>query len=185
VRIGGQGNGQTRGSDPVRKAGLVVKLHPSNTAPIVPGESLGGIALRQHITALDEMIMKNYWMHPAEYDWYFMSHIHELTYRIGNISICIDVRNGKVFKLIAHEGYKGKLFGKIAVGMSIEDAMTACPDLHYDEDDWIVRSRQHEGIVIDAEEIDPDPATVGTLPIRGIAVFVPEAFSGTGLRGAW
>lgn len=89
------------------------------------------------------------------------------------------------FKLIAQEGYAGKLFGTIEVGMNVGEAMSLEPRLFYDEVEEGLYVRGCAGVTLDVPEIDPPPEEVPSYPISAISVYAKEAVSPEGQRGNW
>src|SRR5689334_12872051 len=85
-------------------------------ADIVPNQGLGGLRLRVSLAEIQELVPT--WEPPGERS-YELVRPFEARYKLANgvIEIGVDVRNGKIFKLIANRGYDGILFGKIRVGM--------------------------------------------------------------------
>ena len=153
-------------------------------APIVPDEGLGGLELRTKITDIQELFMGL---------GLYQSGICELIapfearYSLGKgeVQVGVDVRNGKIFKIIAGPGYQGLLFGKISVGMGVGEAMRQEPCLHYDDAEEAVLYRGCPGVMLDVPESDPFPETVPTLQISAISVYAVEAFSRDGQKGHW
>lgn len=121
----------------------------------------------------------------SEEGWYEFVSLYEARYDLGPVAIGADVRNGKVFKLIAQEGYAGKLFGTIEVGMNVGEAMSLEPRLFYDEVEEGLYVRGCAGVTLDVPEIDPPPEEVPSYPISAISVYAKEAVSPEGQRGNW
>ncbi len=109
----------------------------------------------------------------------------EACYRLGDgeIEVAVDVRNGKVFRLIAGPGYQGLLCGKIGVGMSAGESMRREPSLRYDESEEAIVYDDCPGVLLDLPEVDPLPEAVPALAISAISVYAPEAFSPASQRG--
>jgi len=101
------------------------------------------------------------------------------------ITVCVDVRNGKIYQLTALPGYEGLLFDRIYVGMKVSDAMSLEPNLYYDEAMEIIRCKGCLGLAIDTNEIDPPPKLVPQMLIQAINVYAEEAFTPAGNRGQW
>jgi hypothetical protein len=142
-------------------------------APIVPNQSLGGLQLRKPIVAIEPLLQRL----PERYtrrDWAVVDPPWEIRYLLGCVVVAADVRTGRIFKLIAVDGYEGLLFDKIRVGMRIHDAQKLELRLYYDEDSELLLVRDTPGVALDVPEVDPDPATVPGMPISAISVFVSE-----------
>lgn len=161
------------------------KLRLTIDEPILPAEALGGFALRDHLGALDDLLMDLYLRNLQGARWYQLAHIYEARYDLGPVQVSVDVRNGKVFKLIASEGYRGKLFDKIHVGMNAGEAMALEPRLYYDEAEEGIYVKDCPGVVLEVPEDDPWPEEVPSYPISAIAVYVPEVWTAEGMRGRW
>jgi hypothetical protein len=152
-------------------------------AEIIPNQSLGGLTLRTKLIDIQNIV------HPwaQSKGSYHLSRPFEALYRPGNgeIEIGVDVRNGKVFRLTAREGYRGNLFGKVTVGMKVSEAMQLEPRLFYDEADWLIRCKGADGLSIDISEIDPPPELVPGLVISAISVYALESMTLQGQNGDW
>jgi len=151
---------------------------------IVPNVGLGGLRLRSKLFDIQDLIYA--WASPDKPSYELISPF-EARYRLGAgaVGIGVDVRNGKVFKLSAYPRYKGKLFGKIDVGMNIRDAITVEPSLYYDEADGLIRCLGVKGLAIDLSADDPPPELVPTLKIAAISVFAEEVNTAEGQTGNW
>ena len=110
-------------------------------APIIPYEGLGGIKLystREELKDILEMDGvtkdKEPWGGAIQY------------YIEYKISLIFCVANDKLYKIAALEGYKGKAFGKVGIGMTEKELVEAEPSFIYDdfEEIWIT----HKGIAI-------------------------------------
>jgi hypothetical protein len=166
----------------------VVQIHGVHIdAPILPNQALGGIELRTSLLDIQDMLLAQYvrLVSVLDHTWYGMYHLFEARYHIGPVSIAVDVRNGKIFKLIAHEGYQGKLFGTIAVGMRVQDALDLEPRLYFDEAEGLILCQGVDGVVIDVDEDDPDPAMVPSKFIHAISVEATEVWTRPGFEGSW
>lgn len=153
-------------------------------AEIIPNHGLGNLTLRAHISELEELLVG---LGVFEEGSYSLVSPFEARYRLGRgeIEVAVDVRNGKIFKLIAYEGYRGKLFGKITAGMLVGDAMTLEPKLYYDEVEEAVLCRGVPGLTIDVPEIDPPAELVPGMRIKAIAVYAEEINTLQGNWGRW
>lgn len=156
------------------------------TANIVPDHSLGGLSLRLRLMDIQELISGRGFTKKGSFD--LVSPFTAL-YRLGpaneEIGISVDVRNGKIFKLTAYQGYQGKLFGLIEVGMRIKDAIKLEPKLFYDEAEEHIRCEGVEGLAIDVPEIDPPPELVNEMIISAISVYAKGITTLEGQSGNW
>jgi hypothetical protein len=122
---------------------------------IAPNEGLGGLKLRTPLKELEHLLWAFDVKRGEARDWYYLDTLYEAKYDIGPVIIGVDVRNGKVFKLIAQEGYAGKLFGAIEVGMNVGEAMSLEPRLFYDEVEEGLYVRGCAGVTLDVAERPP------------------------------
>ena len=151
--------------------------------PIVPNQSLGGFRLRVHLSELAELIRGSGATSPRGYE---MASPFEARYSFGDGSVraAVDVRNGRIFKLIASKCYGGK-FGRIHLGMLVRDAMKFDPRLYYDESEEYILCRGVEGITMSVPVVDPDPQQVPHLSISDITVYAVEIDTAAGQGGDW
>jgi hypothetical protein len=91
-----------------------------------------------------------------------------------SVEIAVDLRDGIVFALSALEGYEGRLFDKIRVGMSFAEARTEDPRLHYDSLRWETRIEGVDGLELFLDDSDPEPEHLDETTIREICVFLPD-----------
>lgn len=146
-------------------------------APILPNHSLGGIRLRSRAVDLQEVLLCAHGCHLATH--------FEARYVFEYMSIAIDVRNGRVFKLIAGMGYRGTLFGRIRTGMSLAQAMALEPRLRYDEFEETVVCRGIEGVCLDLPRVLPSVDDAPAAPIESICVYATEILSAPGQDGKY
>jgi hypothetical protein len=142
-------------------------------APIVPGRSLGGIKLRTRSTTIEDLMMEEV-VAGAEYGMAGPFEVRYLLGPNGEVGLSIDVRKGRVFKMIAFAGHQGRLFKNIAVGMPVRDAFSQDPRLYYDEVEGAIRCEGVNGLVIDVPRNLPSPAAVPDQRIEAISVHVPQ-----------
>jgi hypothetical protein len=102
----------------------------------------------------------------------------------GSIEAAVDVRNGRIFKLIASREYKGG-FGDVHVGMLVRDAIRVNPHLYYSEPEECILCEDLSGLVFDVPVRDPDPFSVLDLAISHIAVYASEIETPEGQDGKW
>ena len=91
-----------------------------------------------------------------------------------SVEIAVDVRDGIVFALSALEGYEGRLFDKIRVGMTFADARAHDPRLQYDHLLDQCRVEGLEGLELFLDDSDPEPEYLDETRITEICVFLPE-----------
>ena len=152
---------------------------------IAPNEGLGGLKLRTPLAELQHLLWRTDVQKGDARDWYRLDNLYEARYDIGPVLVGVDVRNGKVFKLVAQEGYAGKLFDTIEVGMNVGEAMSLEPRLFYDDIEEGLYVRGCAGVTLDVPEIDPPPEEVPSYPISAISVYAKEAVSPEGQSGNW
>lgn len=152
--------------------------------PIIPAHGLGGVLLRRHISEYDSKIAGLGIWKPGHYR---LVSPYEARYRIEEdfIEIAVDVRNGKVFKVTALPGYKGDLFGQIAIGMPVAAVIDADSRVYYDEASALILMNGVPGVCLDVPVDDPLPEEVIGLEVSAISVFVPEIETAAGNAGNW
>jgi hypothetical protein len=153
-------------------------------SPIVPDKGLGGIELRTRLIDIQELFVGLGDRLPGST---CLVNTFEARYRFGSgeIEVGVDVRNGKVFKLTAGDGYEGMLLGRVFVGMKAGDAMELLPDLFYSEAEEGLLLRGRPGVFIEVADNDPPPALVPSLRIATISVYIHELDSVEGQKGYW
>jgi hypothetical protein len=154
-------------------------------APIIPGVGLGGVELRTHIFDYDDLLFHARSGSQELEATIVGQYEARYTFRQAGISISVDVRNGKVFKITAYQGYQGTLFGEIRVGMRVQEALDRFPCLYYDEAFALVLCRTEKGVAVDVSEEDAPAERVPFLTIDAINVIAPEAFTPNGQHGKW
>jgi hypothetical protein len=93
---------------------------------------------------------------------------------LGNVVVAADIRTGRIFKIIAHDGYTGLLLGKISVGMRIGDVKRLLPDLAYDEGSDLFLINGVDGVSVDVAVQEPDPGEVDNMLVSAISVYDAE-----------
>ena len=93
----------------------------------------------------------------------------------NQISLNFLSTNNKLFKIIALPEYKGKVWGKIGIGMTEEELLEAEPSFVYDdfEEVWI----SDKGIFIEMNPI--------TNTVMWISVYIPELLTDDFDKGNW
>jgi hypothetical protein len=153
-------------------------------APIVPGRGLGGLELRARILDLQPYFLG---LGVTRQGAYALISPFDASYRLGcsAVEVVVDVRNGKVSRLTAHGGYRGRVLGDVAVGDNLGAALARHPHLFYDEGEALVLSRDVEGLSMDVEADDPPPGAVAGMAIHAISVYAPEIMTTAGQEGRW
>ena len=156
-------------------------------APIEPDAGLGGLTLRTPISQIGDIALAL--LERYDGDWARVCEVHplwEARYLLGPIAVCADIRNGRIFKLIADAGYSGALFGAIHVGMPVGEALRLEPHLYYDEDEELLLVRDCPGVALDVtfDTLERAPSALlrdaasserwADGVIAAIAVFAPE-----------
>lgn len=180
-----EGSGRAEDPLPMHASGGSERLGVTPDAPIVPGQGLGGLGLRVRVGDLAPLLDRSYLETHGSRHWYELVDRYEARYWFGPIGVGVDVHNGKVFKLIATEGYDGALLGSIRVGMNAGEAMVAEPRLYHDEAEGLLFVRDHPGVALELAIDDPLADEVAAYPIAAITVFAPEVWTPRGMRGEW
>jgi len=153
-------------------------------APIIPDEGLGGLTVRTRIRDIQDGFTG---LSITKEGSFNLVSPFDARYHLqkGEVTVSVDVRNGKVFMLSAGNGYRGLLFGKIFVGMKVEDAINAEPKLYYDEAEEMILCEGCEGLSLDIPEIDPPVELVPEMTFSAINVFAQETRTLKGQQGEW
>lgn len=153
-------------------------------ARIIPDRSLGGLELRTPILQLGDLLRGLGVSRKGSYE---LVNVYEARYSLGDGSVCscFDVRNGKLFKLIATNNYKGSFQGRIYVGQVVEEAMHADPRLYYWQPEECILCHSENGIRFEVPITDPDPSDVPSLRISSIVVYATEIETIQGQEGKW
>jgi len=146
----------------------VDRLLPDLCAPIVPGVSLGGFRLGEHIANHTKLILKTW-----KDDQRYMRVINPMEVRYtfpGSVAVGVDLLTGRIFKLSARDAYHGSLLGKITVGMPCKQAKENVPKLYFDETHSLLRIPDEEGVCLEVAEEDPLEETVWNSKIDSITI---------------
>jgi hypothetical protein len=159
-----------------------VELDPA--ADIVPNVGLGGLTLRTNLRDIQDLPQFVPMWSGTRYE---LVSAFDARYSLlgGVVTVCVDVRNGKIFQLIAGTNYEGRLFGQIYIGMSAAEALALDPRLYYDETEGSIRCRDVPGVVLDIPETDPPPELVPSMHISEISVYAAETDTLDGQEGNW
>lgn len=138
-------------------------------APIVPWEGMGGIKLYSNISCFYSGI-KHLMKDPTVVGKFLIK------YEIDDsVDLWFNILNGKLFKITALKNYKGKLLGRIFIGMHIDEVLRIEPSFVYDDFEEVYCSPK--GIFI---ETDPVKHTV-----LWISVYIKELDNEDFERGNW
>lgn len=138
-------------------------------APIIPYVGIGGIKLYSKREDLDDILSK---------ENVFIQVLNHMVirYDIGDfLELFFHSGNNKLFKITTLEGYKGKLFDKITVGMKEEDFLRIEPNFIYDAFEEVFES--DKGVFIETDPI--------THTAKWISVFVKELDKDNFEKGDW
>lgn len=142
-------------------------------APIIPDRSLGGFTLRTHIKEYYDTINKfpNFKSERTGYGkFYSMPLPYIIEYNFKNtLHLTFNVLNGKLESIYAYENYQGLLYGKIGIGMKIDDAIKLDERIYFDEEEDCFGIQGEDGIVINAM-LDRRK----NLIIEGFGVYIKE-----------
>ncbi len=133
-------------------------------APIVPGESTAGIQLDSPIEEVLNVHKNSFSSREI------LKYSHTIT-RYRSAMVDLWVRDGIVYQIMVHVGYRGKLMDKIGLGSTIADIERHIGAVEEDEEDNLV-IRDCPGVGFEIEGYFPglkDPA-FRHAPIKGIYV---------------
>lgn len=153
-------------------------------ADIIPNQTLGGITLRSNISDLKDRLAGLGAWKPGSFE---LVTPFEAKYKLGKgeVELYVDIRNGKIFKLAAGKGYRGKFCGNIFVGMIVRQAMAIEPRLYYDDSNEMILCKDVAGLAMEVPESDPLPETVPDMNIESIVVYATEIDTPMGQKGEW
>jgi hypothetical protein len=159
-------------------------MKPDIEAPIVPDYGLGGFVLRNRIAKSQELLTG---LGVLKKGSFRLVSPFEARYILdnGEIEIAVDTRNGKIFKLSAHPGYRGTLFEHIRVGMPVWQVLKIEPRIYYSEAEGAFFCRGVEGLTLDVPDSDAPPDIVPSMIISAISVFAVEILTARGQDGDW
>lgn len=121
-------------------------------APITPKFSIGGINLRSHLREYYDVIPKLSWVDKetlGDCSAYIFGSFHVRYEMRDTLYLFFNILNGKLYKITALNNYHGLLFGKIKIGMKIEDLLELQPNLVYDEFEEVY---SFEGLAVETNE---------------------------------
>jgi hypothetical protein len=154
-------------------------------APIMPNCGLGGLVLRANVRDLQQFLLLDSDGLPDP-RWFRLSRPFEARYGLGCVEAIVDVRNGKIARLIARRGYSGLLFGAIGVGMRMGDLPSWGTRWWFDDAEALVFRRDEPGVSLHPSVEDALPEEVESLTVESISVFAPEAWESVGgAEGMW
>ncbi len=138
-------------------------------APILPWKGLGNIPLYTHIKELSD------WLEQERASTFIYGRFF-VRYEIkAGLYLYFNLLNGKLFKLAAISGYKGRLFDQIYIGQPIDEVLRLEPSFEYEDFEEVFVSPK--GVFL---ETDPCTHTVDC-----ISVFVKELETDAFERGDW
>lgn len=147
-----------------------MKVNLNTHAPIVPWESMGEIQLYTHLKDLSN------WLEQERAGSLLIGRSW-VRYEIKNVLyLFFDLLNGKLFKLVALSGYKGKLFDKMYIGQPIEDALRLESGFEYDDFEEVYVNWS-KGVFVETDPL--------TNTINSISVFVRELATDAFEHGDW
>lgn len=131
-------------------------------APIIPWEGMGGIKLYSTIKELRPLLENREDVKAVVY------HNMWVKYTIKNImELFFHLANGKLFKIVTLEGYKGKLFGKIGVRTKEKELLKIEPSFVYEDFEEVFESEK--GVFLQTDPI--------TQRATWITVYIKELFN--------
>lgn len=153
-------------------------------APILPDVGLAGLSLRSPIIEAAPHIDRARNCGELVYE---LPTPYEARYRMRGIpvEIGVDVRNGKIFRLTAYEGYLGTLFGRVRVGMRAVDVLSNDPRLYFDEAEGMILCEGVPGVCLELSDADPIADWVNVMSIDAISVYAQEITTRAGFDGTW
>ena len=137
-------------------------------APIVPGESAAGIQLGTPI----EEVLNEHTNSFSSGEVVRPSFPTLVKTRYRSAMVDVWAIEGKVKQIMVHDGYRGKLMGKIGLGSTIADIERHIGAVEEDEDDTLV-IRDFPGLFFEIEGYFPDvqkDPTFRQAPIKEIYV---------------
>ncbi len=130
----------------------------SKDAPIIPFEGMGGIKLYSSMDSLNSILLS---------DGVALRILNDLWLRY-DIQNCIELffhrKNQKLFRITTLEQYTGKLWGRIAVGMTVKEMLVTEPGFRYDEFEEVWESPK--GVFIETDAV--------TNQVKWISVYIKE-----------
>lgn len=127
-------------------------------APIIPFEGLGGIKLYSTREELKELLEQKGTASKIIFDEWIQYDIQD------SIELLFHLKNDKLFRITTLDDYKGKLFGKIGVGITEKELLEVESSFVYDdfEEVWV----SDKGVFV---ETDGE-----TNRVRWISVYIRE-----------
>lgn len=141
--------------------------------PILPAVGLGGLRIGDPVISLERLLNRL----PDRFtglEWALYIPLWELRFKLGQVDSGVDIRSGRIFKLIARQGYRGELFDCLRVGMTVSQARQFKPELQFDEPSSCYVFPGCPGLAIDVGIDDPDPSVAEFMPIAAISVYDPQ-----------
>lgn len=154
-------------------------------APILPNESLGNILLRETKDNLLNIFNKNKIIYNTSYEKENDTRVLLYTILNDSITVAVDNRNSKIFRITAKDGYKGRLINKIKIGDTLSDVFEIDESFKYSERDDAVLSDKFPGVSLDLEVSDYLISTLKNPKVQYISVFAVESMTVEGQSGNW
>jgi hypothetical protein len=153
------------------------------TAPVVPAESLGGLQIRTHVTDIDDLLRGIGTTSPGTFEL-VRPYEARFSFGDGSVEAAVDIRNGRIFKLIGRRNYKG-CFGAVALGMIAAEVFRHDSRFFFDDAEGYFFCKGVPGLAIELPDDDPDPQQVLRLPISAFSVYAPGINTADGQGGNW
>ena len=133
---------------------MLKKENIDTTAPILPGEGLGGLKLLTHIKDYKELVTSFSWLDQKtlkDCSVSLFSPLH-IGYEMKDTLIMIfDVITGNLQRICDIKNYEGTLLGKLKVGMSLEQAKKLEPKLTFDDFEELYYIDGVQGVTIETD----------------------------------
>lgn len=138
---------------------------------VVPGERIGDMRLRESVARYAERFDQMLLERGGDFSWSYLASPFDARYRLNDLELCVDVRNGMIYAVRAFSGG----FGEVQIGMTADTAIGADSRVYFDEAEGALLMRGVDGILFELSETDPDLTSFGHLSIVSLSVFAPEA----------
>ncbi|SFF40180.1 hypothetical protein SAMN04487969_13411 [Paenibacillus algorifonticola] len=138
-------------------------------APILPWVGIGGLSLHSHISNYYPLLVNEDVQAKLLGKFLIRYEINE------SVDLWFNLMNGKLFKITALNKYRGMLFGKIRIGMHINEVLSIEPSFEYDDFEEVYCSSK--GIYIETNPVNET--------VMWISVFVRESENQDFEDGNW
>ncbi len=152
--------------------------------PIIPNQSLGGFELRTRLIDIQNQIAV---LGGTMIGNYNLATPFGACYLVGDklMEIGVDVRNGKIYNITAHLGYRGRLLDKISIGMKVKEVSDLLLSIYYDDRTDTLQSNEYPGLAMNVGETDPPLHLLPDMKITSISVYANEITTYDGSKGLW